>query len=131
MIFHYNNEQNFSINYQSFFLHSLYLHRNVESVQKVSTKDQGVDWCKHGVYPARGNHHCLTLFDHALVTSVSLISKKGLTLRRTAHPVLIQLQICLRRLYEVKHFLAAQHVIPHRRAAEVDVEIRKTVFDPH
>lgn len=112
-------------------MYSLYLHWNVETVQEVAAKHQGVHQRQHSVYPARGDHHRLALFKNIFITHVGLIPEKGVTLRRAAHPLLVQLQVRRRRLDEIELFLAAQHVVPDGCAAEVDVKVGETVFDAH
>lgn len=87
-------------------MYSLYLHWNVETVQEVAAENQGIHQRKHGVYPTGGNHHRLALFKGVFVTHVSLVPEEGVTLRRAAHPLLVQLQVRRRRLDEIEFFFA-------------------------
>uniref|UniRef100_A0A182PZT9 Uncharacterized protein n=1 Tax=Anopheles farauti TaxID=69004 RepID=A0A182PZT9_9DIPT len=103
-------------------LRDLQLLHDAERVQEVAAEHERIRRRVHRVYPAGrdeervagGQVHPRTLLDR--------VAKEHVRLLAGQHPLLVQLQVLLRRRYQPEHLAAAQDVIPDGRAAEVDVK---------
>lgn len=92
-------------------------------MQKIATKDEGVNGRKHGMNPAGGDKQRVAGHDRHRDCCLHHISKKDLVLLGVRNPLLVELQISTGGRNQHENLFSTKNVIPDRGAAKVDVEV--------